>query len=74
METLTYKEAKQELNRIISEIESGTADIDSLSEKIRRAGELITFCRNKLRETEKDVNTILNLINDDEKQDNPTDE
>ncbi len=59
MEHLTYKTARKELDIIISEIENGDADIDTLSAKIKRAGELINFCRNKLRETETDVNNIL---------------
>jgi len=56
---MNYKEAKDELDKIVKEIETGDADIDTLSEKIKRAGELITFCRNKLRETESDVENIL---------------
>jgi exodeoxyribonuclease VII small subunit len=59
---VNYKEAKEELDRIVREIETGQADIDSLSAKIKRAGELITFCRNKLRETEQDVENILNTF------------
>jgi len=59
---MNYKEAKAELDSIISEIERGEADIDSLSTKIKRAGELITFCRSKLRETEQDVENILNTF------------
>lgn len=59
MEKLTYKTARLELDKIISEIESGEADIDTLSAKIKRAGELISFCRKKLRETETDVENIL---------------
>jgi exodeoxyribonuclease VII small subunit len=59
MKTMNYKEAKQELDMIISQIESGDADIDTLSEKIKRAGELLRFCKEKLRETEQDVQNIL---------------
>jgi exodeoxyribonuclease VII small subunit len=56
---MKYKEAREELDKIVKEIETGDADIDTLSEKIKRAGELITLCRNKLRETEADVENIL---------------
>jgi len=56
---MKYQEAKAELDQIITEIERGDADIDTLSEKIKRAGELITLCRNKLRETEDNVENIL---------------
>jgi exodeoxyribonuclease VII small subunit len=56
---MKYTEAKEELDKIITEIDRGDADIDTLSEKIKRAGELITLCRNKLRETEDNVENIL---------------
>ncbi len=62
---MNYKDAKNELDRIISEIETGDADIDTLSAKIKRVGELIIFCRNKLRETEEDVENILNTFKED---------
>lgn len=61
---MNYKEARTELDSIILEIESGEADIDSLSVKIKRAGELIAFCRNKLRDTEDDINNILKTFDD----------
>jgi exodeoxyribonuclease VII small subunit len=56
---MNYKEAKTELDAIIEDIESGYVDIDSLSAKIKRAGELIQFCKNKLRETEESIDNIL---------------
>lgn len=65
MEEMTYSKARQELDRIIAEIERGDADIDNLSAKIKRAGELISFCRNKLRSTEQDIENILNSMKDE---------
>ncbi len=66
---MNYKEAKAELDIIISDIERGDADIDNLSEKIKRAGELITFCRTKLRETEDDIDNILKSFDTAESKD-----
>jgi len=71
MEEMTYTKARQELDRIIAEIERGEADIDTLSAKIKRAGELISFCRNKLRTTEDDVENILNSLNEGNASDEP---
>lgn len=52
--TLTYKTAFEELSGIVSEIESEKVQVDTLSEKINRATELIEFCRLKLRTTEEE--------------------
>lgn len=56
---ITYTEAISELEAIVSEIEQGEITIDTLSEKVKRAAELIRICKNKLTTTEDDVNKIL---------------
>ncbi len=55
---MNYKEAKAELDSIIEDIENGDVDIDALSTKIKRAGELIQFCQQKLKETEESIDNI----------------
>jgi exodeoxyribonuclease VII small subunit len=57
--SLTYESALAELIAIAREIESGTASIDTLAEKVKRASELIRFCQSKLRDTETEVNRII---------------
>lgn len=52
---LKYQDALDELEAIVSEVESDTMDIDSLSERIERALELIHYCRGKLRHTEDTI-------------------
>lgn len=59
MKNTTYEAAYTELQVIISEIETGEISVDKLSEKVKRAAELITFCKSKLTETEFDVQKIL---------------
>jgi exodeoxyribonuclease VII small subunit len=54
-----YKEAFEELQAIIAEIEGGEIGVDQLSEKVKRAALLISICRAKLTATEGDVNKIL---------------
>ena len=58
----TYEEAFEELQVIVSEIENGTISVDLLGEKVKRAGELIRFCKEKLVKTEKEVNDVLKDI------------
>jgi len=54
-----YVEAFEELQQIVKEIEEGEINVDELSQKVKRATELISICKNKLNSTEEDVNKIL---------------
>lgn len=58
-EELNYTDAFQELQAIVAEIENGEISVDELSQKVKRAAQLITFCKTKLSTTEEDVNKIL---------------
>ncbi|MFA6701676.1 MAG: exodeoxyribonuclease VII small subunit [Dysgonamonadaceae bacterium] len=59
---LTYTLAKKELDSIVKSIESGELDVDLLTEKVKRASELITFCKNKLTKTDNELQKILDQI------------
>ncbi|SHM78413.1 Exodeoxyribonuclease VII small subunit [Chitinophaga jiangningensis] len=61
-EELTYDAAYQELQEIAEEIEQETVSVDLLSEKVKRAAELIAFCQQKLRATETEVNNIIKQL------------
>lgn len=61
-EKITYSEAFEELQKIVSEIEDGEISVDDLSEKVKRAAFLIQFCKTKLTSTEEDVNKILKTL------------
>ena len=71
-EKINYTEAFQELQTIVSEIEQGEISVDELSEKVKRAAQLIKICKLKLTTTEYDVNKILKELdttsNDDDLQ------
>jgi exodeoxyribonuclease VII small subunit len=58
-EGLNYTDAFQELQAIVAEIENGEISVDELSQKVKRAAQLIKFCKTKLSTTEEDVNKIL---------------
>ncbi len=60
MENLTYEKALEELQQIVSALESGAITIDELADKTARAATLIQFCREKLRQTETQVNNLFN--------------
>ncbi|WP_291909457.1 exodeoxyribonuclease VII small subunit [Chitinophaga sp. CB10] len=61
-EELTYDAAYRELQEIAEEIEQETVSVDLLSEKVKRAAELIAFCQQKLRATETEVNNIIRQL------------
>ncbi len=62
---ISYTEAMRELEEIVAEIEQGEITIDTLSQKVKRASELIKICKNKLTSTEEDVNKILEEMKED---------
>ncbi|MDR2385114.1 MAG: exodeoxyribonuclease VII small subunit [Tannerella sp.] len=63
-EQTNYTEAFEELKKIVTEIEQKDISIDDLSEKVKRATQLIKICKSKLDSTEEDVNLILKELND----------
>lgn len=56
---INYTEAFRELQTIVAEIEDGQITVDELSEKVKRASQLIRICREKLSSTEEEVSRIL---------------
>lgn len=58
-EQINYARAFEELQAIVTEIELGQISVDILSEKVKRASELIAICKTKLTSTEENVNQIL---------------
>jgi exodeoxyribonuclease VII small subunit len=56
---ISYQEAVSELEEILSEIESGEADVDVLSEKVKRALFLISYCRARLKQTDDEVKKLI---------------
>ena len=65
-EILNYSDAYQELMEIVKEIENGDISVDVLSEKVKRASILLRFCKEKLKQTEVDVDQILKDLSEEE--------
>jgi exodeoxyribonuclease VII small subunit len=55
MKDSTYTQAMQRLETILAQLEEGTATVDTLSELVKEAADLVKFCREKLRNTENEV-------------------
>ncbi|MBP3259767.1 MAG: exodeoxyribonuclease VII small subunit [Prevotella sp.] len=50
-----YEEALAELEQIVRKMEGNEYDIDELAVQLKRAQQLITFCKDKLTKTEKEL-------------------
>ncbi len=59
---LSYKEAIQEIEEILLQIENDEPDVDQLSDKVKRLSTLVTYCREKLHNTEEEIEKILKEI------------
>ncbi|MBI4825361.1 MAG: exodeoxyribonuclease VII small subunit [Nitrospirae bacterium] len=55
----SYKEAIEEIDAIVREIENESIDIDALAEKVKRAAYLIKYCKTKLKNTDNEVKNVL---------------
>jgi exodeoxyribonuclease VII small subunit len=55
----TYEEAMKRLEQIVSAIDSGTLDIDLLSQHLKEAQTLLTFCRDKLYKVDEEIKRLL---------------
>jgi len=60
--TMTYNQAFEELSKIVDDIDSEKTQVDTLSEKINRAVELISICQTKLRTTEEEFKKALEKL------------
>ena len=58
-ESLTYSQAMQELESIVQGLERDQQDIDTLSQRLKRANELLAFCRGRLVEVSDKVKQTL---------------
>ncbi len=56
---LTYKEAIEQLRRIVAEIDNSELDVDVLSDRVREATRLIKRCKEKLYKTDEEIKKVL---------------
>ncbi len=58
-ESIGYAEAMAELEAILAEIEAEDVDVDVLSDRVKRAAELIKLCRQRIHDTRVEVEDIV---------------
>jgi exodeoxyribonuclease VII small subunit len=54
----TYEQAYAELQQILQALQEEQVSVDELGERSRRAAELLRYCREKLRRTEAELETL----------------
>ena len=56
---LPYAKAVDELEQILAELDAGSADVDRLADRVRRAAELVRYCRHRLGVVRNDVDDVV---------------
>ena len=64
-----YTQAYNELQKILEAMDQGDVDVDELSEKVKRAAELIEFCQKRLRDTELQVKRVMHKLEETVEED-----
>jgi exodeoxyribonuclease VII small subunit len=59
MSEIKYEAALAEIQSIVSKMENDELDVDQMSVQLKRAQELIKFCKNKLTKTDEEIKKIL---------------
>ncbi len=68
----SYDKAMEELEAILTDLEDESIGVDELAAKVRRASELIQFCRDRLAGTRLEIEQVVaELENFDEDADSP---
>jgi len=64
-EPVGYGAALEELQEILSELESENVDVDRLASRVERAGALIRLCQGRLTAAELQVKRVVDALDTD---------
>ena len=68
---IRFGDAIDELEAILSRVESEEIDIDDLADELRNATALLEICREKVRKAEVEVTQIVQSLEDEGSTDDP---
>lgn len=60
--TLTYEEAMSQLEELVRQVENNEQGIDKLADQLKKAQQLIAFCKDKLYATDEEIQKILKNV------------
>lgn len=55
---ISYNQAFEELEKILEDIKERNVDVDELSNKVKRARELIDICERRIKQVEMEVEEV----------------
>lgn len=58
MKAKTFDAAYKELEKIVDQLQSEDVSIDKLSTQIKKATDLVKFCKSKLRSVEDEIASV----------------
>lgn len=58
-EEIRYADAMAELERILEALEDDAIDVDELAAQVRRASELLKLCRERLTQTQVEIEKVV---------------
>lgn len=56
---ITYSMAMARLEEIMGRIQGGNIDIETLTEELAEAQQLISFCRNRIYKLDEDIKVLI---------------
>lgn len=59
---ITYTAAFEELKEIVDQLENDSISVDELTEKMKRATQLMKICKDKLTKTEEEINKTISEL------------
>ena len=57
---MKYEEAMATLEQIVARMENNELDLDTMSEELKKAQQLIKLCKDKLTKTDQEIRKLLN--------------
>ena len=57
---MKYEEAMTTLEQIVARMENNELDLDTMSEELKKAKQLIKLCKDKLTKTDQEIRKIIN--------------
>jgi exodeoxyribonuclease VII small subunit len=58
----SFNAAMQEVEQILALLEKGDLDVDEMSEKVKRATELLQTCKQKLYQTDAEIKAVFEKV------------
>ena len=59
-EQLTYKQALEQLQKLVESIEDPKRDLTTLTDDVKKASDLARYCKECLKKSEDEINKIIN--------------